>query len=74
MKQKLHIVVGETPATTMVLLDGKPMENVRRIAFEADASKPDAGFVTLDIFCEGIIDGEFAEIERVRLSTKEPQE
>ena len=58
---QFKIVVGPTPITSSVEIDGVPLRGMRRVSFELDAGE--VPFMRLDIFGEALVEGHYVESE-----------
>jgi hypothetical protein len=61
VNNKFKIVVGVSPQASSIELNGQPLPGVRRIAFDVDAKKQEGSFLTLEIFGEAEVEGEYVE-------------
>lgn len=71
--QKIEIAVGTSLSKSGIKIDGVPLRGVRRVSFDLDGAKRgEMPFLTIEVFGEAIIEGEFREEEILRVERKEP--
>lgn len=71
--QKIEITVGTSLSKSGIKIDGVPLKGVRRVSFDLDGAKRgEMPFLTLEVYGEALVEGEFREEEMLRIERKEP--